>query len=182
MARVSWSSRSVIAMSWEAHRWTAKTPSELFHVFGPHGVDSLVREAMNACWRQLPDDDRTFAAVRRAADEVVRRNLAVWRAIKKPTPEAFFDHLAPHNADQFLRQAMVLCWMMLPRAGGRDLSDVTKVISAVYERLMGAWAEDNNTFTKGPSAKKRVKAKATAKPKKAVGRPKAKPRRKAARA
>lgn len=174
-------------MSWEAHRWTAKSPSELFHVFGPHGVDSLVREALNACWRQLPDDDRTFAAVRRAADEVVQRNLAVWRAIKKPTPEAFFDHLAPNNADQFFRQAMVLCWMMLPRAGGRDLGDVTKVISAIYERTMAAWADDNDTFTKEPSAKKPAKSKAaakstkvTAKPKRAVARAKAKPPRKAA--
>ena len=159
-------------MSWEAHRWTAKSPSELFHVFGPHGVDSLVREALNACWRQLPENGRTFAAVRRAADEVFARNRAAWGSIKKPTPEAFFDHLLPNEADRFLRQAMVLCWMMLPRAGGRDLKDVIKVLSAIYERTMAAWEQDNQTFTKGPAARKPAprQPKASVKPSKSVGK------------
>lgn len=142
-------------MSWEAHRWTAKSPSELFHVFGPHGVDALVREALNACWRELPDDSRTFAAVRQSADEVFRRNAGVWRAIKKPDPAAFFDHLLHTASDGFMRQAFVLCWMMLPRTGGRKLSDVTKVVTAIYQRTMAAWTQDNLTFTKGPSARAR---------------------------
>jgi hypothetical protein len=144
-------------MSWEAHRWTAKSPSELFHVFGPHGADSLVREALNACWRELPEDGRSFQAVRKSADELFGRNVAVWRAIKKPSPEAFFDSLLHTPSDGFMRQAFVLCWMMLPRTGGRKLSDVIKVISGIYERTMAAWEQDNVTFTKGPSA--RVKSK-----------------------
>jgi hypothetical protein len=145
-------------MSWEAHRWTAKSPSELFHVFGPHGTDSLVREALNACWRELPDDSRNFAAARKAADELFGRNVAVWRAIKKPDPAAFFDHLLHTASDGFMRQAFVLCWMMLPRTGGRKLSDVIKVVTAIYDRLMDAWEQDNVTFMKGPSAKKRTPA------------------------
>ena len=35
-------------MSWEAYRWTAKTPSELLHTLGPHGVDHLVRQYLDA--------------------------------------------------------------------------------------------------------------------------------------
>ena len=45
-------------MSWEAYRWTAKTPSELLHTLGPHGVDHLVRQYLDAVWRELPDDQR----------------------------------------------------------------------------------------------------------------------------
>ena len=45
-------------MSWESYRWTAKTPSELYHVLGPHGVDELIRQAMSACWRESPPEGR----------------------------------------------------------------------------------------------------------------------------
>src|SRR5688572_21092497 len=150
-------------MSWEAYRWTAKSPSELFHVLGPHGVDHLVRQALDACWRELPDDRRTLADVTAAAREVFDRNLRVWRRVKKPEPAAFFEDLLPKPADQFLRQAMVTTWMMMPRTGGRQLGDVVRIITAIFERNMSAWDEDNATFTGKP--KKRAGAKAPAKAK-----------------
>ena len=153
-------------MSWEAYRWTAKSPSELFHVLGPHGVDHLVRQALDAVWRELPEDRRTLADATAAAREVFDRNLRVWTRIKKPEPTAFFDDLLPRPADQFLRQAMVTTWMMMPRTGGRQLGDVARIITAIFERNMSAWDEDNATFTgktkKRPTAKKPAKAKPAA--------------------
>ena len=134
-------------MSWEAYRWTAKSPSELFHVLGPHGVDHLVRQALDACWRELPDDKRTLADVVASAREVFERNRKVWGRIKRPEPAAFFDDLLPKPADQFLRQAMVTCWMMMPRTGGRKLSDVTRIVTGIFERNLAAWDEDNATLT-----------------------------------
>jgi hypothetical protein len=156
-------------MSWEAYRWTAKTPSELLHTLGPHGVDHLVRQYLDAVWRELPDDARSLAAARRAAQEVFDRNMKVWAAIKKPSPAAFFENLLPKPTDQFLRQAMLVCWMMMPRTGGRDLGDVRKIVTRVYERNLKAWEEDNDAFTTG--GKKKPKAKKSApKPKKAVSK------------
>ena len=147
-------------MSWEAYRWTAKTPSELLHTLGPHGVDHLVRQYLDAVWRGLPDDRRSLDAARRAAQEVFDRNMKVWAAIKKPSPAAFFENLLPRPTDQFLRQAMLVCWMMMPRAGGRDLGGVRKIITRVYQRNLDAWAEDNDTFTAG--GRKKTKSKKAA--------------------
>lgn len=144
-------------MSWEAYRWTAKTPSELYQTLGPHGVDHLVRQMLDACWREHPMEVRTLGGVQKAAQEVFDRNMAVWGRIKKPSPAAFFENLLPHAADGFLRQAMVLCWMMLPRAGGRDVRDVRRIVSEIYQRNLAAWTEDEGTFT-GKKVK-RAKAK-----------------------
>jgi hypothetical protein len=134
-------------MSWEAYRWTAKSPSELFHVLGPHGVDHLVRQALDACWRELPEDRRTLADVMAVARETFGRNVRVWSRVKKPEPAAFFDDLLPKPADQFFRQAMVTCWMMMPRSGGRKLSDVTRIVNAIFDRNLAAWEQDNATLS-----------------------------------
>jgi hypothetical protein len=156
-------------MSWEAYRWTAKTPAELFHTLGPHGVDHLVRQYLDAVWRGLPDDQRNLDAARRAAQEVFDRNMKVWAAIKKPSPEAFFQNLLPKDTDQFLRQAMLVCWMMMPRAGGRDLGDVRKIVTRVYQRNLDGWEEDNEAFTTG-GKKKKPGAKKTGSPTKKAAR------------
>jgi hypothetical protein len=159
-------------MSWEAYRWTATSPSELYHVLGPHGVDHLVRQPRDASWRELPEDRRTLADVIASARQVFDRNRRVWGRIKRPEPAAFFDDLLPRPADQFLRQAMVTCWMMMPRTGGRKLSDVTRIISRIFERNLEAWEEDNQTLTgrkspaKKPSKTKPAEAKARKKPRK----------------
>jgi hypothetical protein len=137
-------------MSWEAFRLTSKSPSELYDVLGPEGVDHLIRQALTACWNELPPGDRSLAAWRRVAGELFERNMAVWRKIKKPEPAAFFADLSPRPADGHLRQALVLCWMMLPRAGGRDFKDVAKVVTAIWDRDVATWDDDNATFTKGP--------------------------------
>lgn len=134
-------------MSWEAYRWTAKTPSELYQTLGPQGVDHLVRQMLDACWREHPAETRTLASVQKAAQEVFDRNMAVWSRIKKPSPAAFFEDLLPHAADGFLRQAMVLCWMMMPRAGGREVGNVRRIVSGIYQRNLASWAEDEATFT-----------------------------------
>ena len=163
-------------MSWEAYRWTAKTPSELFHVLGPHGVDHLVRQALDACWRELPDDGRTLAGATAAAREVFDRNMRVWRRVKRPEPAAFFEDLLPRPADQFLRQAMVTTWMMMPRTGGRQLGDVARIITGIFERNLAAWEEDNATFT-GKAKKRPAAAKAAGKAKpKATAKKAAKPK------
>lgn len=154
-------------MSWEAYRWTAKTPSELYQTLGPQGVDHLVRQMLDACWREHPEEGRTLPAVRKVAQGVFDRNMAVWSRIKKPSPAAFFADLSPSAADGFLRQAMVVCWMMLPRAGGRDLRSVRQIVGEIYERNLAAWSQDEATFT-GKKAK-RAKAKAV----RAVSKPRA---------
>ena len=134
-------------MSWEAYRWTAKTPSELYHTLGPHGVDELIRNALADVWRALPDDGRSVDAAIAAAREVANYNISVWRKIKQPSPAAFFESLRPANADGHFRQAMVLCWMMMPRAGGRKVGDALKIIARIFERNLAAWEEDDATFT-----------------------------------
>ena len=70
------------------------------------------------------------------------------------TPEAFFADFIPHDVvEGHLRQAMVLSWMMMPRAGGREFKDTVKIIQRLYDRNVAAWEEDERTFTKGPSAR-----------------------------
>jgi hypothetical protein len=135
-------------LTWEAFRLTSKSPSELMHVLGPHGVDHLVRQALATCWRELPGEEKTLPAAKRAAQEAFDRNAAHWSKIKKPDPAAFFADLPPHAADGFLRQALVLCHMMLPR-GKRPLGDVLKVFAAIYQRNLDAWDADFQVFTKG---------------------------------
>jgi hypothetical protein len=134
-------------MSWEAYRWTAKTPSELYHTLGPHGVDELIRNALADVWREMPGETRTVEGAIRAAREVAARNVAVWKKIKQPTPAAFFEDLRPTNADGHFRQAMVTCWMMMPRSGGRKVGDALKIVSQIFERNLAAWQEDDATFT-----------------------------------
>jgi len=156
-------------MSWEAFRWTAKSPSELYHVLGPHGVDDLVRQMIAAVWRELPAEGRTLDAGVAAARQVYDRNVAVWRRIKQPTPEAFFADLQPHEADGFLRQAMVVTWMMMPRTGGREVLEALRIVGHIFDRNLEAWADDNATFTGAkkrkarPAAKKAMTAKDGAK-------------------
>src|SRR4051812_36895711 len=137
-------------MSWEAFRLTSKSPAELYAVMGPAGVDGLIRQALQECWSSLPEENRTFVAWQKRAAETFARNRKVWSAIKKPTPAAFFDNLAPYPSDGHLRQAMVLCWMMMPRAGGRDFKDVVKAMDAIFQRNLDAWEEDNRRFTTRP--------------------------------
>jgi hypothetical protein len=157
-------------MSWEAFRLTSKSPSEVLTVLGPHGVDELIREAISDCWREHPEQTRTFASVRQRVEEVFERNMRVWGRINKPAPGAFFEHLLPHAADGHIRQALVLCWMMLPRAGGRKFGDVAKVVRRIYERNLAAWEQDHLTFTgAGVSSSRRGKTgKPRSVPKRAV--------------
>jgi hypothetical protein len=156
----------LIPMSWEAYRLTSKSPSEVYTVLGPHGVDDLLRQAIAAAWREFPEERRTFATVRQRFFETWTRNLNIWRRIKKPTPEAFFADFIPHdNVEAHIRQAFVLCWMMMPRTGGRKFSDTVKIMTAIYDRNMAAWAADNATFT-GTKVKPKAKKKKTAKRKK----------------
>jgi hypothetical protein len=153
-------------MSWEAHRLTSKSPAEVYTVLGPHGCDDLIRQAWAACWREHPEETRTFKAVRQRFFETFTRNLNIWRRIKKPAPEAFFADFKPHDiVEGHLRQAMVLSWMMLPRAGGREFKDTFKIIQRLYDRNIAAWEEDERTFTKGPAKKKTTKAATKAKKK-----------------
>jgi hypothetical protein len=155
-------------MSWEAYRWTAKTPSELFHTLGPHGADHLVRQYLDAVWRDLPDDQRSLDGARRAAQEVFDRNMKVWAGIKKPSPAAFFENLLPKDTDQFLRQAMLVCWMMMPRTGGRELGNVRKIVTRIYQRNLEAWKEDNAAFTETKKVKSKSKPRKPAKKKTAA--------------
>jgi hypothetical protein len=152
-------------MSWEAFRLTSKSPAELLHTLGPHGVDHLIRQALDVLWREYPEESRTFENVKRRADEVYARNMRVWSAIKKPSPQAFFENLLPYPADGFFRQAMVLCWMMMPRSGGRDVADVRKIVTEIYQRNIEAWEVDNDLFTKGRKrASKSTKSRKAMKP------------------
>jgi hypothetical protein len=134
-------------LTWEAFRLTSKSPTEVLHVLGPHGVDDLIRKAMDACWREYPEQTRSYENVKRRMLEVYNRNMKHWSAIKKPTPQAFFERLLPYTADGHIRQALVLAWMMMPRAGGRDFKDVKKIVAEIFERNLEAWDEDNRTFT-----------------------------------
>ena len=149
-------------MSWEAQRWTAKTPSELYHTLGPHGVDELMRKALSSCWRNTPAENRTLAAAMQFAREVFDRNIAVWSRIKKPSSEDFFADLQPFETDHVMRQAMVTCWMMMPRSGGRDVKDALRIVREIFDRNLQAWQEDDATFTGKGRKKNRKKPKSSA--------------------
>jgi hypothetical protein len=159
-----------MTMTWEAFRLTSKSPSEVYHVLGPHGVDDLIRKAMDVVWREYPEDRRTYENVKRRMLEVFERNMKHWSAIKKPTPQAFFDHLLPYAADGFVRQALVLTWMMMPRAGGRDFKQVKTIVADVFNRNLAAWDADNETFTTGGGKPRKTAAKKKAAPKKVAKR------------
>jgi len=150
-------------MSWEANRWTAKSPAELYQVLGPQGVNDLIHQALGVCWRESPAEGRTLQSVCKVAREVFDRNMKVWSAIKKPSPAAFFENLLPNAADQYVRQAMVLCWMMMPRRGGRDLADVRRIVSQIFERNIASWNQDESTFT-GKTARKTKRRQASSRP------------------
>ena len=154
-------------MSWEALRLTSRSPSECLAVLGPHGVDELIRNARADCWREYPQDDRTIANVKRVFTEVFDRNLRHWRSIRKPTPAAFFENLLPHAADGHIRQALVLCYMMLPR-GQKSVPIVADTVTQIFQRNLEAWESDNTTFTKGPKAKPEASKKPAPKPSKAL--------------
>jgi hypothetical protein len=143
-------------MTWEAFRLTSKSPAEVYHVLGPHGVDDLIRKAMDACWREYPEESRTFDNVRRRMLEVYNRNMKHWAGIRKPTPAAFFERLQPYAADGHMRQALVLAWMMMPRAGGRKFGDVKRIVADIWQRNLAAWEEDNRTFTAAPAKRKKT--------------------------
>jgi hypothetical protein len=155
-----------MTMTWEAFRLTSKSPSEVYQILGPHGVDDLIRRAMDVCWREYPEESRTYENVKRRMLEVYNRNMKHWASIKKPTPAAFFERLLPYAADGHMRQALVLAWMMLPRAGGRKFSDVKAIVAEIYQRNLRAWDLDNATFTVKVVKKKRtIKAGKSAKKK-----------------
>ncbi len=143
-------------MSWEAFRLTSRSPAELYDVLGPEGVDHLMRQFLTACWNALPAGTRTMDAWRKLVQQIFDRNMRVWGRIKKANPVQFFEDLRPEPADGHLRQAMVLSWMMLPRAGGRTFADTKKIIARIYERNLASWEEDHGMFT-GSHAKKRKK-------------------------
>jgi hypothetical protein len=159
-------------MSWEAFRLTSKSPSELLHTLGPHGVDDLMRQALNAIWRDYPPESRTYEVVRAAARDVFDRNMKVWTAIKKPTPDAFFTDLQPHQADGYMRQAFVLCWMMLPRTGGRDFKSTHAILRQMFDRNMYAWEQDHRTFTGATGKRAPKKTAKKSKPAKKVAKKK----------
>jgi len=61
---------------------------------------------------------------------------------------------------------MVLCWMMMPRSGGRKVSDALRIVTEIFERNLAAWEEDDATFTgrgKGTKVKKKTKMKSKTK-------------------
>lgn len=145
-------------MTWEAFRLTSRSPSELLIVMSPAGVDGLVREALMACWRSLPEHARTIEAWRDRVGALWTRNMKVWTAIRKPTPQAFFADLAPYDSDGHFRQALVMTWMMLPRAGGRQFKDTFKIIRGIFDRNLAAWEADYATFTGSAGKKKRPAA------------------------
>ena len=145
-------------MSWEALRLTSRTPSEVYGTLGPHGVEELLHAARGAIWREYPAETRTYQAVKQRLTEVLERNLKVWNAMKKPTPEGFFANLLPLAADGHVRQALVVTWMMMPRTGGREVKDAGKIVRGIFERMLAGWDEDEATFT-GKSGKRTGKTK-----------------------
>lgn len=138
-------------------------------------MDHLVREMLDACWRGLPDDARSLAAAKRLAQEVFDRNMAVWAKIKQPSPAAFFENLLTNDRDQFMRQAMVMCWMMMPRVGGRKVSEVRKIVGEIFKRNISGWEADEVTFTGKKqritgAAAKQAKSRAAKPPKKRLAK------------
>jgi hypothetical protein len=158
---------------WEAFRLTSKSPSELYDVLGPNGIDALVRHALLDCWNGLPAGTRSLATWSKCVDEVWSRNMSIWSRIKKPSPAAFFENMRPDPADGHLRQALIMTWMMLPR-GRRDMRDVRAVITHIFQRQRSAWEEDEQTLKRGPARRKSLASKRSNK-KKPAPRPTSRP-------
>jgi hypothetical protein len=160
------STSSLATSSWQAFRLTSKPPSELLETLGPHGVDDLIRQMLAASWRDTPPEQRTVAKVLQSARDIFDHHAKFWSRMKKPSPGMFFANLPPTATDGFARQAMVLCWMMLPR-GKRNPADVVRVVTTIFDRNLAAWDEDLTTFTKGPQKSKKKSVVKKAKPPKA---------------
>jgi hypothetical protein len=154
------STSSLASSSWQAFRLTSKPPAELLATLGPHAVDELIRQMLAVCWRDTLLEQRTLTKVQQSAREIFDHHVKFWGRMKKPSPGIFFANLPPTAADGFARQAMVLCWMMLPR-GKRSPMDVVRVVSHIFDRNLAAWDEDLAILTKEKkrAAKKPAKTK-----------------------
>ena len=55
---------------------SGKDRESMRQMFGPHGVDQAVGQAITTCWMMLPDDKRTIANVEAEIRRIVDRALA----------------------------------------------------------------------------------------------------------
>jgi len=59
--------------------------------------------------------------------------------------EAFADCFGPAQVDQFVRQAIQMCWMSLPKER-RSLKDLEKHFRRLVERALRDFKADNKAF------------------------------------
>lgn len=145
------------SVSFEALRLTSHAPSEIYRIMGPNAVDGLIRQSLTTCWNSLAAETRSLEMWEKFVRDVYGRNMHAWEKIKQPSPANFFVDLRPEAADGYMRQGMILCFMMLPR-GKRSLAAVRQAVSGIFERNLAAWNDDHHTFTKGAAAKKKPAA------------------------
>ena len=65
----------------------------------------------------------------------------------KKTMRETSDLFGPGHVDQFVRQALQMLWMMLPK-GQRTVNDVEKQFRRIVERALKDFREDASAFGK----------------------------------
>ena len=71
---------------------------------------------------------------------------------QKADSEDFFADLQPFEPDHLMRQAMVTCWMMMPRSGGREVKDALRVVPKSSTVI---WKPGNKTRQHSPEPNER---------------------------
>ena len=149
-------------MSWEAFRWTAKSPSELYHVLGPHGVDDLIRQTSPPSGASCPPRARTFDGGRTGRPEVSTATSRSGGGSSSPPRRRSSTTSAPPRR-------------RLPPPGDGPqldddaprrrpgLQDALRIVSQIFERNLANWHDDNATFTgeKPKAGKKKPAVKAS---------------------
>ena len=70
---------------------------------------------------------------------------------KNPNPDSIRKFFTPAQVDQFLRQAVSTCWMMLPQER-RTVANVEVEIRRILDRVLRNLSEDAEAFGIKPDA------------------------------
>jgi hypothetical protein len=74
--------------------------------------------------------------------------MAMFEANDPGAADKMREMLGPGDVDQLIRQAIHLCWMMLP-AGKRTIDELERQLRRIVERAIKDLREDTNAFGLG---------------------------------
>lgn len=81
-------------------------------------------------------------------EEHSARRFAVSESGTQPGPDDFAKICGPDTVDMFMRQAVQMCWMMLPKAK-KTVGNVESEVRRVVDRALKDFREDADRFGTG---------------------------------